>query len=189
MASRTTSTSNEGRYIGGHAPGRARGAPSGCSRSATIDAKGNDYLPHLFGSKGYVVIRKPSGAAQASAAAVCTADRLRHTLFLIGVKVARLACRASLHGMDMLKPSAPKPATRPVSQHWVRSRSGFPTVFLLAALSALALFALWPFSGGALALLAHYDPVSWHAHEMLFGYSVAVIAGFLHRGGATGPAR
>ena len=26
----------------------------------TIDAKGNDYLPHLFGNAGYVVIRKPS---------------------------------------------------------------------------------------------------------------------------------
>jgi len=26
----------------------------------TIDAKGNDYLPHLFGNNGYVVIRRPS---------------------------------------------------------------------------------------------------------------------------------
>ena len=26
----------------------------------TIDDKGNDYLPHLFGSAGYVVIRDPS---------------------------------------------------------------------------------------------------------------------------------
>jgi nitric oxide reductase NorD protein len=26
----------------------------------TIDAKGNDYLPHLFGTGGYVVIRRPS---------------------------------------------------------------------------------------------------------------------------------
>ena len=26
----------------------------------TIDAKGNDYLPHLFGSGGFVVIRRPS---------------------------------------------------------------------------------------------------------------------------------
>lgn len=26
----------------------------------TIDAKGNEYLPHLFGNKGYVVIRRPS---------------------------------------------------------------------------------------------------------------------------------
>ena len=26
----------------------------------TIDAKGNDYLPHLFGKNGYIVIRRPS---------------------------------------------------------------------------------------------------------------------------------
>jgi nitric oxide reductase NorD protein len=26
----------------------------------TIDEKGNDYLPHLFGSDGYVVIRRPT---------------------------------------------------------------------------------------------------------------------------------
>jgi len=26
----------------------------------TIDAKGNDYLPHLFGNDGYIVIRRPS---------------------------------------------------------------------------------------------------------------------------------
>ena len=26
----------------------------------TIDDKGNDYLPHLFGNAGYVVIRRPS---------------------------------------------------------------------------------------------------------------------------------
>ena len=26
----------------------------------TIDTRGSDYLPHLFGSSGYVVIHKPS---------------------------------------------------------------------------------------------------------------------------------
>ena len=26
----------------------------------TIDEKGNDYLPHLFGNTGYVVIHRPS---------------------------------------------------------------------------------------------------------------------------------
>ncbi len=32
---------------------------------------------------------------------------------------------------------------------------------------------------GQLALPAHYDAIAWHAHEMLFGYTAAVIAGFL----------
>jgi nitric oxide reductase NorD protein len=27
----------------------------------TIDDKGNDYLPHLFGNVGYVVVHRPSG--------------------------------------------------------------------------------------------------------------------------------
>ncbi|MBW9271574.1 MAG: VWA domain-containing protein [Candidatus Thiodiazotropha sp. (ex. Lucinisca nassula)] len=36
---------------------RAEGLEPFC---VTIDSKANDYLPHLFGSTGYVVIRKPS---------------------------------------------------------------------------------------------------------------------------------
>ncbi|MCB1801574.1 MAG: NnrS family protein [Gammaproteobacteria bacterium] len=82
--------------------------------------------------------------------------------------------------MDILKPSAPKPATGPAPPRWVPFALGFRPFFLLAALSALLLIALWPFVWqGVLTLPAHYDPINWHAHEMLFGYSVAVIAGFL----------
>jgi len=57
---------------------------------------------------------------------------------------------------------------------------GFRAFFALAGLSALALLALWnSLSNGALHL-EHYFPGSvWHAHEMLIGYSGAVIAGFL----------
>ncbi|MCG8043796.1 MAG: nitric oxide reductase, partial [Candidatus Thiodiazotropha endolucinida] len=36
---------------------RAEGLEPFC---VTIDSRANDYLPHLFGSTGYVVIRKPS---------------------------------------------------------------------------------------------------------------------------------
>ena len=57
---------------------------------------------------------------------------------------------------------------------------GFRVFFALAGLSALVLIALWNavFKGALTA--AHYFPASfWHAHEMLLGYSVAVIAGFL----------
>lgn len=51
----------EGRYgieDTGHAIGEARrlGLTPFC---VTIDERGNDYLPHLFGSGGYVVIRRP----------------------------------------------------------------------------------------------------------------------------------
>lgn len=57
---------------------------------------------------------------------------------------------------------------------------GFRVFFLVAALYAVATLPLW-----LLALVGRFDPsgyldpVSWHAHEMLFGYAVAVIAGFL----------
>ncbi|MCK9606780.1 MAG: NnrS family protein [Methylomonas sp.] len=57
---------------------------------------------------------------------------------------------------------------------------GFRAFFALAGLSALALIAVWnSLSNGALHI-DHYYPVTyWHAHEMLLGYSTAVIAGFL----------
>lgn len=82
--------------------------------------------------------------------------------------------------MEPLKASTAKAPPAPVSKGWVPFALGFRPFFLLAALSALILIALWPFVWqGLLTLPAHYDPISWHAHEMLFGYSVAVIAGFL----------
>ena len=58
---------------------------------------------------------------------------------------------------------------------------GFRPFFLLAGIAALLLVPLWihVYLHGV-AVLAYYPTmVSWHGHEMLFGYSVAVIAGFL----------
>lgn len=58
--------------------------------------------------------------------------------------------------------------------------AGFRTFFFLAALWAMVALALalaQLFGGVALPTAA--DPVSWHAHEMLFGYLAAAIAGFL----------
>lgn len=57
---------------------------------------------------------------------------------------------------------------------------GFRPFFLLAATSALLLVLIWvPYFSGHLALNNHFTPIDWHAHEMLFGYTLAVIAGFL----------
>jgi uncharacterized protein involved in response to NO len=57
---------------------------------------------------------------------------------------------------------------------------GFRPFFLLAGISAVLLVPLWIHSfSGASAAFVYYDPLTWHGHEMLFGYSVAVIAGFL----------
>lgn len=57
---------------------------------------------------------------------------------------------------------------------------GFRAFFALAGLSALALIAVWnSLSSGALHIDNYFPSTYWHAHEMLLGYSTAVIAGFL----------
>lgn len=57
---------------------------------------------------------------------------------------------------------------------------GFRAFFALAGLSALALIAVWSsLFDGSLHIDNYFPNNQWHAHEMLLGYSVAVIAGFL----------
>ena len=57
---------------------------------------------------------------------------------------------------------------------------GFRVFFALAGLSALVLIVLWNAVFKGTLAAANYFPANfWHAHEMLLGYSVAVIAGFL----------
>ena len=58
--------------------------------------------------------------------------------------------------------------------------SGFRIFFLLAVFSALGLLILWQsIKDGSLMPVAYFSGSYWHAHEMIFGYGVAVIAGFL----------
>jgi len=57
---------------------------------------------------------------------------------------------------------------------------GFRAFFALAGVSALLLIMLWnAMFKGSLSLSNYFAPNEWHAHEMLLGYSVAVMAGFL----------
>ncbi|MGR9116797.1 MAG: NnrS family protein [Gammaproteobacteria bacterium] len=57
---------------------------------------------------------------------------------------------------------------------------GFRAFFLLAGLSALLLILLWnAIYKGELTVHNYFSAINWHAHEMLVGYSSAVIAGFL----------
>lgn len=57
---------------------------------------------------------------------------------------------------------------------------GFRPFFLGAALWATLSMLLWMLMlSGNLSLPTSLDPVSWHAHEFLFGYLGAVVAGFL----------
>ena len=57
---------------------------------------------------------------------------------------------------------------------------GFRVFFALAGLSALILIVLWnKIFQGHLNSENYFSSNYWHAHEMLIGYSVAVISGFL----------
>lgn len=57
---------------------------------------------------------------------------------------------------------------------------GFRPFFLGAGLWAVLAMLLWvPMLSGRVVLPTAFDPVSWHAHEFLFGYLGAVVAGFL----------
>lgn len=57
---------------------------------------------------------------------------------------------------------------------------GFRPFFLAAGLAGLILMVLWlGIWTGGLPPAPYFDVINWHAHEMLFGYTAAVIAGFL----------
>lgn len=57
---------------------------------------------------------------------------------------------------------------------------GFRPFFLFGAIWAAVAMALWvAMLSGRDLLPTAFDPVSWHAHEFLFGYLGAVLAGFL----------
>jgi uncharacterized protein involved in response to NO len=57
---------------------------------------------------------------------------------------------------------------------------GFRPFFLAAGLWSAAALALWIvlFATGAV-LPSRFDPLAWHIHEMLFGFVMAAVAGFL----------
>lgn len=57
---------------------------------------------------------------------------------------------------------------------------GFRPFFLFGALWAVLAMVLWLAAlSGVVDLPTRFDPTSWHAHEFLFGYLGAVLAGFL----------
>lgn len=58
--------------------------------------------------------------------------------------------------------------------------AGFRPFFLLAAATAAIAVPLWLAQvAGRVAVPTAFDPVTWHGHEMLFGFAQAAIAGFL----------
>lgn len=57
---------------------------------------------------------------------------------------------------------------------------GFRPFFLFGAVWAAVAMAVWPaMLAGAVTLPTAFDPVHWHAHELIYGYVPAIVAGFL----------
>jgi uncharacterized protein involved in response to NO len=58
--------------------------------------------------------------------------------------------------------------------------AGFRPFFLLGALWAALAILIWlPAFAGDYQIPTIFPPVTWHVHEMVFGYGAAVVAGFL----------
>ena len=69
---------------------------------------------------------------------------------------------------------APAPRSTPL---WEK---GFRPFFLLAGLHGAVIVPIWvAMLAGALPIPRYFAPLGWHAHEMVFGFGFAVIAGFL----------
>ena len=72
-------------------------------------------------------------------------------------------------------PSTPQPSAKPaVLAH------GFRIFFLMGAVAAMLLVAAWIGIYAFGVSFHHHMPMAhWHGHEMLFGFAMAIIAGFL----------
>ncbi len=61
-----------------------------------------------------------------------------------------------------------------------KSALGFRPFFLLAGVAGATIVPLWVLIYlGYLPFRSYYEPVNWHGHEMVFGFTAAVVAGFL----------
>ena len=128
--------------------------------------------------------RRRSGLRQAREVAAGGGAPLRAT----GERGARPAALASSTGMRSLHlvdetrgPSAPRFA------FW---ELGFRPFYLLASVFAALSIPLWALQFSGVLGHAYLAGPIWHAHEMLFGFTLAVIVGFLFTAGRnwTGPA-
>lgn len=76
--------------------------------------------------------------------------------------------------IDLLNPSHSRRETSPL---WSK---GFRPFFILAALQALVFMPIWLAAFvGRIDVGAYWSGPVWHGHEMIFGFTIAVIAGFL----------
>jgi uncharacterized protein involved in response to NO len=79
---------------------------------------------------------------------------------------------------SLLLPATAVPGSRP--SRLAIAAKGFRPFFFLAALFAITIVPLWLLVlQGKVHASAYLEPTSWHAHEMVFGFVTAVLAGFL----------
>lgn len=79
----------------------------------------------------------------------------------------------------MLKIERPNAPATPMPDRFALFNLGFRPFYLLASIFAALSVLLWAFEYAGYFRGAYFrDPV-WHAHEMLFGYTIAVVSGFL----------
>lgn len=80
----------------------------------------------------------------------------------------------------MSEPAEPHLDSRAAPPRVALFALGFRPFFLLAMAAAVGMVALWSFAyRGVFAFDAYYGALLWHAHEMIFGFAAAVMAGFL----------
>ncbi len=75
------------------------------------------------------------------------------------------------------------PAARPRARGFALWALGFRPFYLLAAALAVLSVPLWALQFAGLLEHAFLRGPVWHAHEMLFGYTLAVVVGFLFTAG------
>ena len=81
----------------------------------------------------------------------------------------------------MLSLEEPRPSSRPAGLAlW---QLGFRPFYLLASIFAALSIALWALQYAGLWTGAYLHGPIWHAHEMLFGFALAAIVGFLFTAG------
>ena len=75
----------------------------------------------------------------------------------------------------------PRPPVPPAG--WALWQLGFRPFYLLASVFAALSIPLWALQYSGLLPAAYLHGPMWHAHEMLFGFTLAVIVGFLFTAG------
>ena len=76
-----------------------------------------------------------------------------------------------------------EPAAPPAAPGWALWQLGFRPFYLLAGGFAALSGGLWALQFGGGLPRPYLPGAIWHAHEMLFGYALAVVVGFLFTAG------